>query len=172
MSLRLPDLEGVVESHFDDSSLTEAGQQPHLVVIMGPVAAGKTTVRRQRYGTGHVLVDAAEIFIRLSAGTYYDFPSVLEGAMSRVAEQVADRAIAERRNVVTEIVGMDEDSAKALIGDFRSINYAVQVDYVDCDVDESVRRNAARGDDSVSAYYAEPYNILWLRNAARQARVR
>ena len=36
-----------------------ASGQPAIVIIMGPICAGKTTLRRQKYASGHVLVDAA-----------------------------------------------------------------------------------------------------------------
>jgi hypothetical protein len=38
----------------------------------------------------------------------------------------------------------------------------VQVEYVHCDIDEAWRRNLARGDDNISAWYTQPYHFRWL----------
>jgi len=65
---------------FDDSS-SPADGQPVAVIISGGVCAGKTTVRKQEYSSGHVLIDAADIFLSLSRGEYLDFPEALQLSM-------------------------------------------------------------------------------------------
>jgi GTPase SAR1 family protein len=49
-------------------------EKPKLVLILGAVAVGKTTLRRQKYTSGYTHIDAGDIFIELSKGEYYDFP--------------------------------------------------------------------------------------------------
>ena len=58
--------------------------QPELIIIMGGVCTGKTTLRKNKYANGYVNIDAGEIFIELSKGEYYDFPSHLEGTMNQI----------------------------------------------------------------------------------------
>lgn len=43
---------------FDDSSLSN-GVKPRAIILMGGVAAGKTTLRQSKYSHGFVLIDAA-----------------------------------------------------------------------------------------------------------------
>jgi hypothetical protein len=80
---------------------------------------------------------------------------------------VASRAIQERRNIVTEIIGADLDELKALIEAMTGIGYKVDVQFVHCDLETAVRRNLDRGDDAISAYHAGPFNVTWLMEAAR-----
>ena len=67
------DTNAAVDRLVDDSSFPADGQ-PFAVIISGDVAAGKTTVRRQEYSSGYLLIDAAEIFLSLSRGEYLDSP--------------------------------------------------------------------------------------------------
>lgn len=155
-----------VERHFDNASLP-ADSQPHIVLIMGGPASGKTRLRRDKFVSGHVLVDAAEIFIRLSQGTYYDFPSILEEPMETIGRRVASRAIRESRNIVTEIVGSDHASTTELIDAMVSAGYRVEVMAVTCDLETAMQWNMSRSHDNISSYYAEPYQRRWLIEAAR-----
>src|SRR5262245_4139113 len=93
------DLAAEAERFFDDSSLPGEGQ-PHFVLLLGGVSSGKTYTRRRRYKRGYVIVDAAEIFISLSRGGYYDFPDGLVEPLEAIGSLVALRALAERRHVV------------------------------------------------------------------------
>jgi hypothetical protein len=67
------DVGAEIDPYFDDSSVA-VNAAPCIVLLMGGVAVGKTTIRRERYGTGYVVVDAVDIFISLSRGDYLPFP--------------------------------------------------------------------------------------------------
>jgi hypothetical protein len=150
---------------FDDSSVTN-GDEPCIVILMGGVACGKTTLRKQNYSAGYILVDAAEIFINLSRGKIFPFPKAFEEPLNIIGELVARRAISERRHIVTEILGVDEEPLNALAEAMRSIGYAVKGQVITCDVEEALKRNENRGDNCISAYYAEPFQCRWLIDAA------
>lgn len=79
------DVNAEVERFFDDSSLSPTGP-PQFVLLLGGVSSGKTYTRRRRYKTGYVIVDAAEIFISLSRGGYYDFPDGLLDPLGAVEQ--------------------------------------------------------------------------------------
>jgi hypothetical protein len=161
------DLDAEINRYFDASSVPR-GEPPRIVMLMGGPAAGKTTLRKQRYSTGYVLVDAAEIFLSLSRGEFLPFPDAFEEPMELVGQRVVRRAVAERRHIVTELIGSEFEPIKELIEAMRSIGYMVAVEAVTCDIDEAMRRNLSRGDDNISCYYAEPYQRRWLREAARK----
>lgn len=86
--------------------------------------------------------------------------------MNLIGALVADRALEERRNIVTEIIGADYDETKALIDAMTAIGYHVEFVYVSCDFEQAVKWNLERGDACVSAYYAEPFHRAWLLQAA------
>ena len=161
------DISGEVDRLFDDSSLPADGQ-PVAVIISGGVAAGKTTVRKQDYATGHVLIDAADIFLSLSRGEFFPFPEAFQEPMDLIGRLVAKRALSERRSIVTEIVGAEVEPVQQLIDALRSIGYSVQGAHITCDVEEAVRRNASRADDDISAYYAEPFQRAWITEACHE----
>jgi hypothetical protein len=162
------DLNAETDRYFKPDSVPAEGH-PCLVLIMGGPATGKTTLRRQNYSTGYVLIDAAEIFISLSRGEYYDFPDAFFEPMDLIGRIVANRAISERRNIVTEIIGSDFDETTELIDAMRSIGYRIEAVGVTCDIEEAMKRNLSRGEDNISSYYAEPFQRQWLIDAAQEA---
>ena len=159
------DVNAEVESYFDASSESHS-EAPDFVIVMGGPAVGKTTLRKQNFSRGYVLVDAADIFTRLSKGQSLDFPDDLEEPMEVVGTLIASRAVAERRHIVTELIGADYEATVELIEAMRSIGYEISVSGVTCDVEEAQRRNLARGDDNISCYFAEAFQRKWLIEAA------
>ena len=143
------DVDAEVESYFDASSESH-GDAPDFAIVMGGPAVGKTTLRKQNFSKGYVLVDAADIFIRLSKGQSLDFPEDLEEPMEVVGTLIAGRAVAERGHIVTELIGADNQATVELIEAMRSVGYKISVNGVNCDVEEAQRRNLARGDDNIS----------------------
>lgn len=162
------DLNAETDRYFAQDSVPADGQ-PRLLLIMGGPATGKTTLRRRNYSTGFVLVNAAEIFINLSRGGCYDFPDAFEEPMNLIGRLVASRAIRERRNIVTEIIGSDFEATTELMEAMHSIGYEIEGVGVTCDVEEAMKRNLSRGEDSISCYFAEPFHRGWLIEAAQEA---
>ena len=159
------DIPTEVDRYFDASSMSN-GTPPTIVMLVGGPAVGKTTTRHQRYSRGYVLCDAAEIFVSLSRGQYFDFPDAFEDTMNLIGNLVARRAVDEWRHIVTELIGSDYSATKALIDAFLAIGYRTDIQAITCDLAEASRRNNNREDDCISAYYAEPYQRRWLLAAA------
>src|SRR5262245_47862249 len=153
-----------IERFFDDSSIPMNGQ-PEFILILGPVCSGKTTLRRQQYSKGYVLIDAAEIFLSLSRGNYFEFGEAFEEPMEFIGNAIVQRAIKERRNIVTEMTGGSND-INTIIDAMTELNYKGQVPYVHCDLEEAKRRNRKRGNDNISAYYTGRYHERWILNAS------
>lgn len=161
------DVASEIDRLFHDSSLAHAGP-PRAAILMGGVATGKTTLLRNDYSQGFVLIDAAEMFHHLSGGdALLDFPGALLEPLVLIGSLVAQRAISERRNIVTEIIGANFAPVEELISALKSTGYGVDVVAVTCDLEESMRRNETRG-DNISAYYAEPFQRQWIIGACKQ----
>lgn len=158
----------LVDQHFSDDSLPDA-LPPECVLLIGGPAVGKTAIRKGKFSRGYVLIDAAEIFTLLDGWEDQAFPGGLEEPMNMVGMLIAQRAIKERRNVVTELIGSDYAPTVALIETMKNAGYKVTVHAITCDVEEAMRRNLARGNDEISAYFAEPYQRQWLIDAATSA---
>jgi dephospho-CoA kinase len=157
-----------IDRLFDDSSLAH-GDQPAAVILMGNIASGKTTLRREKYARGYVLIDAAEMFHHMSQGdATLDFPTALLDALEPIGQMVANRAISEKRHIVTEIVGADFPPVNELISALKTAGYHVEVVAVVCELEESIRRNETRG-NNISAHYAEPFQQKWIIQSCRQS---
>ena len=146
---------------------TPESDQPIFIIVMGGVCTGKTTFRLNKYSSNNYThIDAGEIFIELSEGEYYDFPSHLEDKMNQIGITKMRDSIRENKNIVIEIIGANNESVKELMDLSDKIKYSNRVEYLECDLDVALLRNQNRGDDNISAYYSEPYNIMWFKQAA------
>jgi len=158
----------VLLSSSENTVESKEVQKPELVLVMGSVCAGKTTLRKEKYANGYVHIDAGEIFILLSQGEYYDFPSHLEDEMNHVGLEIMRKCLKERRNIVIEIIGSDENLVKEFCNIGKRINYSVNGVLVTCKSDEErMQRNMNRG-NNISAYYCEPYHINWFGQASME----
>ncbi len=141
-------------------------EKPEFVLIFGGVCSGKTTHRKNKYSEGYTILDASDIFIELSKGAYYDFPSHLETQMEQIGLRLVSEALSSKRNIVTEIIGADYEIVKGLIDLMKTAGYDTKIDYIECSMYEAWQRNISRGNDTISAYYCEPYHIRWLSESA------
>lgn len=174
MDTRMPesvdfDLSEEANRFFDDASRTIGETRPRLVVLMGAPATGKTTIRKERYSTGYVVVDAAEIFLNLSRGGDYPFPRTFLEPMELIGASVAKRAVFQLRNIVVEIIGTQFELIKELLDPMYALGYEIDVQLIACDLDVAIQRNANRGPDCISAHYAERFQRAWLVQAATEA---
>ncbi len=163
------DITAEIARHFDDSSLSN-GAQPKIFTLVGGPAVGKTTMRKADFSTGYVVVDAAEIYLKLCEGKELPFPGPFDGPMQMIGAEVARRAIAEKRNIVTEILGADQAETMAFFNAMEGAGYRCDLKVLTCPVEEAVRRNEQRGYEDLSCYFAEPYHRAWLKDAALSAR--
>jgi hypothetical protein len=156
-----------VDRYFDDPSLSGV-EKPKIVIILGGVAVGKTTYRKANFATGYVVVDSVEIFLNLCRGGHFDFPGPFESAIEEIGSFVAEEAISKRYNIVTELIGAEAEEINFLVKELKAAHYEVVVHGLDCDLDESMRRNLNRDEDCISAYFAEDYHYKWLTKAAHE----
>ena len=141
--------------------------QPKFDFVLGGVCSGKSHFIRENYKSGYTHIDAADIFIKLSEGKYYDFPSILERPMNKIGFDRTTKAIGERANIVMEFIGDNEEQFSMLLDELKSIDYEINIHAIDCDFDLTMERNKNRGDDNISAYYTQPYHYKWIEKAIR-----
>ncbi|MDB2526313.1 hypothetical protein N9X53_06465 [Mariniblastus sp.] len=153
------DIDAEVDRFFDGDS------RPQLVIICGGVCAGKTTLRRKRYSKGFVVLDAAEIFLSLSRGEYFEFPTAFEEPLEQIGQLVAINAAYERRNIVTEVIPMKVE-LDSIFDAMTKLGYNVEVVKLDCDPQVGWQRNVNRSDDNISAVFTETFHERWLIGAA------
>ena len=163
----------------EKKELTQEDKKPEFVIIMGGICSGKTTLRKEKYSNGYVNIDAGEIFKELSQDKFFDFPSHLEDEMNRLGLTMIKRCFKDRCNIVTEIIGSDEELVSNLAYYVKRLDYSVKLILVQCEEDVALERLEERnealanmiekeynsGIDQISAYYCEPYHLSWFKQA-------
>ena len=138
--------------------------EPEFVLILGNVG-GKTRLRHERYAESHVNVDAGDIFRRLTGDRIFDFPGEHRAIINMVGRMIAEVAISEKFNLVTELHHPGYPALKALSDAMLGIGYKLQVNIIELDFEEAQRRNLARGPHNISAYYTDEFHVRWLMDA-------
>ena len=140
---------------------------PAFALVYGTAVSGKTRFRHDKYASGYVTVDAGDIFRRLAKGQILEFPGELESVLDLIGRSVADRAIEERRNIVTEAFGVDPEFLKATVAQMKGIGYSTRIDFLRGTTEQAEQWNVARGPDNISSYYTDAFNLNWLMDAAK-----
>lgn len=139
-----------------------------LVLILGAVGVGKTTFRREKYSNGYVNVDAGDIFIELSKGEYYDFPSHLKKEMVKIGKSLMLDSLRSKKDIVLEFPGSNYDDVMEITNLAEKLGYTCELEMLQCDIDVAWERNISRSDNNISSYYYEKYHLNWFRNAVKQ----
>jgi KaiC/GvpD/RAD55 family RecA-like ATPase len=152
-----------------DSFLLKGKQDtpPKFVVIAGPVGTGKTTCRREKYAQDYVLIDAGELFDIYITDKSGDEAEKMEQRAMAVGVELVTRAVGQRRNIVIEILGDQEEPKKSILPKMASLGYQTKIEFIDCDVEEALRREKAGVRDNMSAYYSQDGTMLYFTTAFR-----
>ena len=113
------------------------------------------------------MIAAADVFLRLCQGRNLDFPGELETHMEVLGSLIAGQAVQEGRNLVIEIIPVENEKALELIKALNEAGYRTDLVHAHCSVEECRRRNDNRGPDDISAYFAERFHMRWLIDACR-----
>lgn len=162
------DLMAEVMHFYDPLTLPAAGEPPQFTLIMGPPATGKTRYRREHFAKGWMVLGAADIFVQLEQGQIIDFPAHLEAPLEVIGLAVARIALWERRNLVTEIIGMKPDDIEPIKAAITGLGYRTVIHYIHAEPAQSWQWNVGRSENNISAYYTEPFHRRWLLQAAAE----
>jgi len=88
--------------------------------------------------------------------------------MDQIGSAIILRAIKEKRNIVTEIIGVDPEKLLILLDAIESTGYKVDVIALTGHIKETWIRNINRGANNISAYYCEPYHMQWILEAVKK----
>ena len=144
------------------------GEEPRLVLILGGPGVGKTRLRREKYSANFVNIDAGDIFIMLSMGGYYDFPSHLEGEMENIGQKLMLKALSNKSDMVLELQGGSYKKLQELMNLAQKLGYKCELEMLQCDLNLAWERNIGRGDNNISSHYYEKYHFKWFKTAAKE----
>ena len=149
----------------DEKSNNKLDDRPTLFIVSGGVCSGKSTHIANEYPSNYLHIDAGDLFIGLSEGKYYEFPSELEEPLNEFGLGLFRMGIKAKRDIVVEVMGSDKALMEQFIELARSIKYKVKVDHLTCDVETAKHRNDNRGEDSISSYFTEQFHLNWFKQA-------
>ncbi len=97
---------------------------PQFVIVSGGPAAGKTTARRQEFPTGYVHFDGGDIVLEMNKLFDAEDPK-MSAYLSFAGEYVVSTAIADKKNIVIEIIGDNLNLLKPIIEKIIQLGYKV-----------------------------------------------
>ena len=109
----------VIKSFFSEDSLPQKSN-PKCVIITGGIGSGKTTLRKQKFNIGFLVLDANEIFLKLPTDpdeVYEDY-ALVKGGNDLLDNDTRKCMVAVRSSEYGfEGLTSDMNAAKKLLGD-------------------------------------------------------
>lgn len=159
---------GEIARPFWERGISE--NPPKFVIVMGGIAAGKTTLRQHQYADGYVHFDYGEI-LNAIAKTVGGNHEKLASYVSLACDLILRESLGVRKNIVIEIIGESLAPITPIIQGMKELGYDISVNAVEADPEEARRRHlkAVEEDKSyLSAYYTQAptlavfYHVLGL----------
>ena len=145
---------GIAES-FIENGVSE--NSPRLVIFMGGIGTGKTTLRRKNFATGYVNFDFGEIYIALEKAFGKKHLRITE--YTAVASDIILReSLTKKKNIVIEIIGETEAMISPVIDAMTKEGYKVSIEGLVGDIAECRERHlkATKEDlDYISSFYTQ-----------------
>lgn len=155
-----------VESFLPEVSIAQ--EEPKFVILAGAIAVGKSEKRRRYYTSKYATIDAGDIFLSLCRNRLFGFPpTVFSDEVEWIGREVTRRAFSERRNIVCELSLIPFEEFQHVIAAIKMFGYLVEIEFLDCDMNEAIKRNAGRRKDSISSYYTDAFHINWISHFLR-----
>ena len=139
----------------------ETSEKPQLILILGGVAAGKSTLRKQKYDNGYVFVDAGAIYLRLTDNETKKVDRI-EDYCQFVGNIILATAITKKKNIVVELIGDNKEHVDYIINGMSKHGYSVNIQGVFGDVMECYQRHLKQereGRDDISSYHTQEGTI-------------
>jgi len=153
---------GEIAESFLKNGISETS--PKLVIFTGGVASGKTTIIKKDFSDGYVHFDYGATYTALKNIFGQDNPK-LQSFVSIVCNMVLKESLEEKKNIVIEIIGDNEEILGTLIDGMKNIGYEVSLNAIYCDVDEALlrHRKAVEDDpDYLSSYFTQEATLLFF----------
>lgn len=135
---------------------------PQLVIFSGGVAAGKTTIRRQKYSQGYVNFDFGEIYIALKKAFSETDSKLLTQYASIASKMILEESLSKKKNIVIEIIGEIDGLIEPVIDAMTKIGYKANLTFIQCDPVEAYKRHlkaASEDPDYISAAFTQEMTV-------------
>src|SRR3989344_40129 len=121
-------------------------EKPNLIIIMGGIASGKSTVRKQSYDDGYALIDFGAIYLTLTENRKNQ--SEKDAVYCRIiGEMILTTAISQKRNVVIEIIGDEAEPLDTIIKGMERIGYKPSIMHIFAEIPQAYERHIKQVND-------------------------
>ncbi len=141
-------------------------EEPELVIIMGPVAGGKSSHIRENYvSAGYVWIDMARIFFDLQSQTGIKLNRRTQ-LINFIGVVTLDLALLEKRNIVIELVGDELERIDSLLEVMKANGYKTKITMINSANDGCFAGASPKKTEYMSSFYTEPFHLDWFERAA------
>ena len=155
---------GEVARLFWENGVSE--KPPKLVIVMGGVGAGKTTIRRQQFSKGFVNFDIGDIYTAFKEAFGKEYARLPQYVMV-ATDMVFKESIEAKKNIVIEIIGDSYEAITPVIDKMKESGYDVSIQGITCDIAEAYERHhkAVKEDENyISAYFTQESTLRVFYN--------
>jgi predicted kinase len=140
-------------------------EEPELIIIMGPVAGGKSCYIRENYSNGYVWIDMARIFFDLQSQTGIKLNRRTQ-LINFIGIVTLDLALLEKRNIVIELVGDELERIDTLIDAMKAHGYKTKITMINSVNDGCFTNGKHKKVEYMSSFYTEPFHLDWFERTA------
>jgi predicted kinase len=137
------------------------------IVLVGPICSGKTSYRKQEIKNTHIVLDAAEIYLKLNDNSAGGFGEHLTEELNFTGSELVKKIIANRYSFVFEIMPDQHKNLVIIINELKRLGYKTIGIKFDSTEEEAIKRNIKRDQNNISSYFTENFHIAWLLNNIR-----
>jgi len=151
-----------VEALISHYSAAVADEEPHLVLVLGPICGGKTTLRRQEW-PDHIPCDPAEVYRAITKAASV-VPTNLGMLLAATGRRLMERALSRRRRIAIEAVPNDETTRliERALELATEVGYHTEMAWVRADRQTCHQRNQDRAWDDISSFDVQAEAFRWL----------
>jgi len=154
----------IADSFFDN---LETVTKNEVVVMIGPICSGKTSYRKKYLEKTHIILDAAEIYLKLNNESAGGFGEHLMEELNFIGDEIITRILRNKYSFAVEIM---PDQYKNIINIIQSLKlegYKTSGLKFDCTEEEAIERTQKRNKNDISSYFTENFHIAWLLKAIK-----
>jgi hypothetical protein len=137
--------------------------KPTFFVLTGLIGSGKTRLRREQYEEDHVVLDAGEIYLRLTNDGQIEMPDIAQ-RMALIGEMISAQAIQAKKNLLIEVLADQEEPIKSIVEGMIELGYESNMVYIHNSVENSWQNNISRSAHNFSAFYSQELTMSWLQS--------
>lgn len=136
-------------------------QEPNFIIMCGGVGSGKSTIRKQKYNEGYVVIDAGEVYLKLTDNEKNKIDKI-DAFIDFVGSFLVSEAIEKKKNIVIEVLLDKQQPIMDIIDKMLKKGYKNNLEFIECDPVEAWKRHLGREKNNISSYNTQDQTMAWF----------